>query len=65
LRERVLQLLQEGPLTVDFDGTLGFGSSFLQGAFLGLAVETDVSRLQLVCKEDPTIVTEVVGYLNY
>lgn len=64
LREMVLARLQEGPLMVDFDGTAGFGSSFLQGAFQGLADETDVSRLYLTCTEDPTIVTEVLTYLK-
>lgn len=64
LRELVIPLLRAGELTIDFNGTAGFGSSFLQGAFQGLGGEVDVSRLHLTCTEDPTIVTEVLQYLN-
>lgn len=63
LRGIVLQRLREGGLTINFDGVFGYGSSFLQSAFMGLAKEVDVKYLQLIC-EDNSIVTEVWGYVN-
>jgi hypothetical protein len=65
-REMYLPLLRRGPLTIDFDGTLGYGSSFLQEAFVGLVQEpgVDTQNLTLVCTEDESIVTEVWRYVN-
>lgn len=64
LREVVLQRLQEGPLTVLFDGTMGYGSSFLEGAFKGLSQEVPVDQLTLHSEEDPSLVIECWGYIN-
>lgn len=63
LREVIVQRLREGSLTINFDGTMGYGSSFLQGAFMGLRKEADVSQLSLACS-DTSIVTEVWSYIN-
>ncbi len=64
LRELILR--QEGDLTIDFDGTMGYGSSFLQGAFQGLYQDVPLGRLRLrlISKEDPSIADEVWQYIN-
>lgn len=64
LREIIVSILRERPLTICLDGTQGYGSSFLQGAFLGLSFELSTRRLTLVSKEDPTLVTEAWSYIN-
>lgn len=55
---------------VVFDGARGYGSSFLEEAFGGLVRErilsspSDVERLRLVSEDDPSIATEVRGYIT-
>jgi hypothetical protein len=63
LREVLIQRLKDGALTVYFDGTMGYGSSFLQGAFTGLRKAAPVEQLELV-SNDTSIPTEVWGYIN-
>ena len=63
--------LKEGQrVVVNFDGARGYGSSFLEEAFGGLirksffTPETLSKKLELVSKEDPTVVEEVLEYIN-
>lgn len=70
-RERFL----EGPIAlgeevvVDLDGTVGYGSSFLEEAFGGLVrklklpAETILDRLRLKA-EDPSLIDEVKDYIR-
>lgn len=57
-------------VTVNFDGTEGYGSSFLEEAFGGLVRVHGFSKeklhelLQLVSDEDESIVDEVWGYID-
>lgn len=61
--------LRGGPLTVVLDGTLGYGSSFLEEAFgglvrLGLFTAKDLrSKLKLV-SSDPSLEQEVWSYID-
>lgn len=59
-------------IEVDFDGTLGYGSSFLEEAFGGLmrsprlstmSSETIINRLKLT-SQDPSIKEEVLEYMR-
>lgn len=60
LRSRLTDLLHQGPVKVDLDGTLGFGSSFLQAAFQGLRH----GNLSFKSDRDPSLITEIETYLS-
>lgn len=70
-RERVLlpALLAAELVTVDLDGTEGYGSSFLEEAFAGtmrclnLSAEEFRRRVRIVGDEDPSLLVEIAGYL--
>jgi hypothetical protein len=70
-RERFLEpALKAGDhITVELDGTIGYGSSFLEEAFGGLIRSLRLSpsyvysKLQLV-SADPALLEEVRGYIN-
>ena len=55
---------------VDFDGAEGYGSSFLEEAFGGLVrlngfnSNEVLNRINLVSKEDPTLIDEVRQYIQ-
>ncbi len=57
-------------LVIVFDGARGYGSSFLEEAFGGLVRErvltspSDIKRLNLVSDEDPSVVVEVMDYMQ-
>lgn len=69
-RERFLEpFISKGEtVTVEFDGTLGYGSSFLEEAFgglvrkLGLGSENVLSKLELV-SDDPSLIAEIKEYV--
>jgi STAS-like domain of unknown function (DUF4325) len=70
-RERFLQepLSKGESVVVDFDGTVGYGSSFLEEAFGGvvraLKVPSAFVRQHLTLKSsDPSICEEVVEYIE-
>lgn len=71
-REQVLKpALNSGDLVeVNLDGTLGYGSSFLEEAFGGLVRVAGFSlvalnkSLRLVCVSDPSVVDEVWRYVR-
>lgn len=54
---------------VVLDGTEGYGSSFLDEAFAGLVRHPDFKigdfgrRIELVSDDDPTLITEILGYV--
>ncbi len=62
-------LAQNSRVCVDFDGTEGYGSSFLEEAFGGLVrragfkVEELRERLEIRSTEDPSVVDEIWGYV--
>ena len=56
-------------VTVDFDGTEGYGSSFLEEAFGGLVRDGFApaqlrKQLEIHSKEDPTVIEEIWGYID-
>jgi hypothetical protein len=57
-------------LTVDLDGTEGYGRSFLDEAFGGLIIENDIEKelidahLVLISKEEPYLKSDIEKYLN-
>lgn len=63
LREILVPLLREGPLVVDLDGTMGYSSAFLQGAFEDLSREAPVEGLRFISERDPSLVEEILSYL--
>ena len=70
-RQRFLEEpLREGKkVTVELDGTIGYGSSFLEEAFGGLVRALQIApndlkpRLHFV-SDDPALLEEVIGYID-
>lgn len=62
--------LKEGKeITVELDGTIGYGSSFLEEAFGGLVRVLEISPQNLKSKlhivsDDPALLEEVNGYID-
>lgn len=57
-------------LTVNLDGTLGYGTSFLEEAFGGL-IRTDKfsfadikDHLKFICNDDPSYIDEINSYME-
>jgi len=63
LREVLIERLKSEPLIVNLDGTMGYSSAFLDEAFRGLWIDTDLRRLTLK-SEDPSLVLEVEQLLQ-
>lgn len=70
-RENFLEpILKEGQeVTVDLDGTIGYGSSFLEEAFGGLirALQTHPDKLKTklhLSSSDPSLLEEIEGYMT-
>jgi hypothetical protein len=59
-----------GGMTINLDGTRGYGSSFLDEAFGGLIRSENfpkaeiLNRLQFISKLDPTYVDEIMESIN-
>lgn len=57
-------------LLVDLDGTLGYGTSFLEEAFGGLIrsdkfnLDDIKKHLKFSCKDDPTYIEEINSYIE-
>lgn len=57
-------------VSVDLDGAMGYGSSFLEEAFGGLVrlgkltAETLHQKLRLHCVEDPSVIDEIWQYID-
>lgn len=66
----VLALKSNSQLVVDLDGTLGYGSSFLEEAFGGLVrlegftAKQLKSILRVVSKTDPSLEGEIWSYID-
>lgn len=55
-------------LIIDLDGTIGYGTSWLEEAFGGLAREWDkqdiLERLTFISNEEPYLIDDIVGYIK-
>ncbi|AZR42986.1 STAS-like domain-containing protein [Marinobacter salarius] len=58
-------------ISIDLDGTCGYGSSFLEEAFGGLVREKVISPKQskilvenLISEEDPSLIDEIKAYVS-
>lgn len=70
-REKFLvnPIKEEKEITVELDGTIGYGSSFLEEAFGGLVRVLGISPQNLKLKlhivsDDPALLEEVSGYID-
>lgn len=68
-RAELIDLLLKNPqLTVDLDGTEGYGSSFLEEGFGGLIREgippETVLGISFISNEEPDLVDEIKEYIN-
>lgn len=72
-RERILFPVYEEcrktnkKLTVILDGGYGYGSSFLEEAFGGLARKTndpDILNISFVSNEEPRLINDIIGYMK-
>jgi len=64
-----IKSLKEGKtVLIDFDGTYGYPTSFLEEAFGGLArilgKEAVLKKLKFKSDEEPSLIEEVIGYIN-
>lgn len=69
LNPRFTEALQKGEkLTVNLDGTLGYGTSFLEEAFGGLArihgEEIVQKNLEIISAEEPYLKDDVADYVR-
>lgn len=59
-----------GEITVELDGTEGYGSSFLDEAFAGLIRVNKLEKaeilrkLRFISNDDPSIIDEILGYIQ-
>lgn len=62
-------LKESRKLTIELDGTRGYGSSFLEEAFGGAVREgfspVLVKRLFVLISEDDSLVEEILDYINH
>lgn len=70
-REKFLELpIQQGePVTIELDGTIGYGSSFLEEAFGGLVrklrLTTNELQSRVILKsKDPALIEEINSYID-
>jgi hypothetical protein len=62
-------LKEGGTLTIELDGTIGYGSSFLEEAFGGLVRSLKLSASELKARikfvsEDPALLEEIFSYIE-
>lgn len=64
----IRELKHDNNLTVNLDGTVGYGSSFLEESFGGLireGVSDDVVRnIILISEEEPDLIEEIKEYIE-
>lgn len=63
------ELKHSSELTVDLDGTVGYGSSFLEEAFGGLIREDNLPEnvvlgIQFISLEEPELIDEITEYIQ-
>jgi len=62
------ELRKSESLTIDLDGTVGYGSSFLEEAFGGLIragyASEIVLGIELISFEEPELIDEIKKYIN-
>ncbi len=70
-REKFLEgpVANKEPVTIELDGTIGYGSSFLEEAFGGLVRKLQPSRSDLqplltLVSEDSSLIDEINGYID-
>jgi hypothetical protein len=70
-REKFLEgpVTKKEPVTIELDGTIGYGSSFLEEAFGGLVRKLQPSRNDLqplltLVSEDSSLIDEINGYID-
>lgn len=65
LREILESRMSRSPMVIDMNGTMGFGSSFLEAAFTALGADRaiDPECFTIVCS-DTSIITEVKRYIQ-
>lgn len=54
-------------LVVNLDGGYGYGSSFLEEAFGGLARKThnkNILKISLISDEEPKLIDDILGYMK-
>lgn len=71
LKQLLLPALEkDGQVKIILDGTMGYGSSFLEEAFGGLvrlkrwSLSDLTQKIQFVSQEDPYLIDEIYGYMR-
>lgn len=71
LQQRLIPALEEAQIVrVILDGTMGYGSSFLEEAFGGLvrlkrwSLKDLNARLKFVSNDEPSLIKEIEGYMK-
>lgn len=63
-----LAINEEKELIVDLDGTLGYGTSWLEEVFGGLVrkgyTKEQVSSIKLITREEPYLEEDIKGYIE-
>ena len=71
MREKLIPALQNGgTVQIILDGTMGYGSSFLEEAFGGLvrlkqwSLEDLLTKIEIVSDEEPNLIHEIHSYME-
>lgn len=71
MREKLIPALQnDGKVQIVLDGTMGYGSSFLEEAFGGLVrlkqwpLAYLLKKIEIVSDEEPNLIDEIHGYMQ-
>ena len=71
MREKLIPALQNGDkVQIILDGTMGYGSSFLEEAFGGLvrlkqwSLEDLLTKIEIVSDEEPNLIHEIHSYME-
>ncbi|MEC6833597.1 STAS-like domain-containing protein [Photobacterium toruni] len=64
----IKELTHDSNITVNLDGTLGYGSSFLEEAFGGLVRagidHKTILNINYISEEEPDLIEEICGYIQ-